>query len=50
MVVDLLDVDVLGVAVERGESPGDVVVVAGGDEGRAGVGDSGDVEVSSPEP
>ena len=45
VVVNLLDVDVLRVAVERGESPGDVAVVAGGDEGRAGVGDSGDMEV-----
>ena len=42
----VLDVEVLDVGAEVGEAPGDVVVVAYDDEGRAGQGDSGDVEGS----
>ena len=38
------DVEVLDVGAEVGEAPGDVVVVADDDEGRAGKGDSGYVE------
>ena len=41
----VLDVDVLHVGAEVGEAPGDVVVVADDDEGDAGKGDAGDVEV-----
>ena len=40
----VLDDEVLHVRAEVGESPGNVVVVPGDDEGRAGEGDSGDVE------
>jgi hypothetical protein len=38
------DVDVLDVGAEVGEAPGDVVVVADDDEGKAGDGDAGGVE------
>ena len=41
----VLDVEVLHVRAEVGESPGNVVVVPADDEGRAGEGDSGGVEV-----
>ena len=41
----VFDVDVLHVGAEVGEAPGDVVVVADDDEGIAGEGDSGGVEV-----
>ncbi len=43
---NVFDVDVLNGGAEIGESPGDVVVVAGDDEGDAGKGDAGDVEVA----
>ncbi len=43
---DVLDVDVLDFGAEVGEAPGYVVVVAGDDEGNAGEGDAGDVEVA----
>ena len=36
LAVELLGVEILHVGVERGESPGDVLVVAGDDEGQAG--------------
>jgi len=42
----VFDVDVLDGGAEVGESPGDVVVVADDDEGNAGEGDSGDVEIA----
>ena len=42
----MLDVDVLDSGAEVGEAPGDVVVVADDDEGNAGEGDSGDVEIA----
>ena len=42
----VLDVEVLHVGAEVGEAPGDVVVVADDDEGIAGEGDSGGVEVA----
>ena len=42
----VFDVDVLDGGAEVGEAPGDVVVVADDDEGNAGEGDSGDVEVA----
>ena len=44
LAVELLDVEVLHVGVERGESPGHVLVVAGDDEGHAGERDPGGVE------
>ena len=44
---DAFDEEVLDVGIEVGEAPGDVVVVAYDDEGRAGDGDSGDVEGSA---
>ncbi len=44
LAVELFDVEVLHVAVERGESPGHVLVVAGDDERKAGQRDSGGVE------
>ncbi len=42
----VFDVDVLDVGAEVGEAPGDVVVVADDDEGNAGKGDAGDVEIA----
>ena len=42
----VFDVDVLDGGAEVGEAPGDVVVVAGDDEGNAGEGDSGGVEIA----
>ena len=44
---EMLDVDVLNVGAEVGESPGDMVVVAYDDEGNTGEGDAGYVEVCS---
>jgi hypothetical protein len=41
----VFDVEVLHIGSEVGEPPGDVVVVADNDEGRAGESDAGDVEV-----
>src|SRR6266702_991152 len=43
----VLDVDVLDLGAEVGEAPGDMSVVADDDEGDAGEGDSGYVEVRS---
>ncbi len=43
----VLDVDVLNLGAEVGEAPGDVSVVADDDEGDAGEGDSGYVELCS---
>ena len=42
---DVFDVDVLDFGSEVGEAPGYVVVVTDDDEGDAGKGDAGDVEV-----
>jgi hypothetical protein len=42
----LLDIDVLNVGAEIGESPGDVVVVSHDDEREAREGDSSDVELA----
>ena len=43
LAVQLLDVEVLHVGVERGESPGDVLVVAGDHERHSGQRDPGSV-------
>ena len=42
--VEFFDVEILRVAVERGESPGDVIIVAGDDEREAGKCDACGVE------
>ena len=42
--VGAFDVEVLGVAVHGGVAPGDVLVVAGGDQRHAGQADAGDME------
>jgi hypothetical protein len=42
----VFDVDVLDGGAEVGEAPGYVVVVADDDEGNAGEGDAGDVEIA----
>ena len=42
----VFDVDILDGGAEVGEAPGDVVVVTSDDEGNAGKGDAGDMEVA----
>ena len=42
--IEFFDVEILRVAVERGESPCDVIIVAGDDERNAGERDAGGVE------
>jgi hypothetical protein len=44
LAVELFDVEILHVAVERGKSPGHVLVVAGDDERQAGERDAGGVK------
>ena len=44
LAVEFFDVEILHIAVERGESPGHVLVVAGDDERHAGQRDAGGVE------